>query len=397
MENENSLGNILSSARNERSLDLKELSQKTKISVKILKSLEADSLEHLPKPIYVKGFIRILSKTFKLDEAILMDKLSVLYNGEPTESSNLEDSTEEYPKESSTTEEESKENILERMETQDKIDAFKKTFVNKKTLVALMSVVLIIIIVKTLSSFISNLKKEQVSIKKTFTTETIEIQEPQENTEDDTSIKKPDESLFDSQALNKLKDEQKEVKPEVKLETKVVEQTPVIKKEVEEKKEEVKKEVISEGKKFPYKKFYPAPRNVFNIVKGSKESQDSSILPTIYKNRVKEDLENVLIYAQEDTWISYSIDQTEIKRYVLSAGKHLLLQGKEILLFLGNFNSTKIFYNNELIAADTTTGVKSLIFPEERSQDLELPLFPSYKGIPYSQNYYKENMNKESN
>jgi hypothetical protein len=153
---------------------------------------------------------------------------------------------------------------------------------------------------------------------------------------------------------------------------------------------------IIDGKKFPHKNFYPAPRNVFNIKEGAPETKNSKFFPNSYKSKMNPELENVLIYAQEDTWLSYSVNNGDITRYVLSEGKHLLLQGELILLFLGNFNSTKIFYNNELITAQTTTGVKSLIFPEESAKEMQLPLFPSYKGIPYTQNYYKENMSPKS-
>jgi ribosome-binding protein aMBF1 (putative translation factor) len=74
MENEITLGQTLARARKNSSMDIRELSQKTKINVKILESLENNSLEHLPKPIYVKGFIRILAKTLRIEEKQLFYK-----------------------------------------------------------------------------------------------------------------------------------------------------------------------------------------------------------------------------------------------------------------------------------------------------------------------------------
>ena len=67
-------------------------------------------------------------------------------------------------------------------------------------------------------------------------------------------------------------------------------------------------------------------------------------------------------------------------------------KAEEILLFMGNFNAAKIFYNNKLVEADTRTGVKSLIFPEAQAANYEFPLFPSYKGVPYRQDVYKKKM-----
>jgi hypothetical protein len=62
---------------------------------------------------------------------------------------------------------------------------------------------------------------------------------------------------------------------------------------------------------------------------------------------------------------------------------------------MGNFNATAVFLNNQLVTAQTRTGVKSMIFPEKNGVNFQLPLFPSVNGIPYSASEYKANMAKK--
>ena len=59
---------------------------------------------------------------------------------------------------------------------------------------------------------------------------------------------------------------------------------------------------------------------------------------------------------------------------------------------MGNATVSKIYYNNQLVKFKTSSGVKSLIFPKEKIQNFELPLFPSFEGLPFTANEYKERM-----
>ncbi len=85
-------------------------------------------------------------------------------------------------------------------------------------------------------------------------------------------------------------------------------------------------------------------------------------MPDNITEAMKSEGHNLFINALEgDTWISYQVDGGDIKRYVLKKGRTLLLQAKEtILIFFGNLNIAKIFYNNQLVDAKTRSGVKSL-------------------------------------
>lgn len=66
------LGEYLKAKRVDKNYTLEKLSQKTKISVNILKCLEADDYEHLPSAAYIKGFVTSYVKVLSIpqDEAI---------------------------------------------------------------------------------------------------------------------------------------------------------------------------------------------------------------------------------------------------------------------------------------------------------------------------------------
>ena len=62
-------------ARGERKLSLADVSRETKIQPWVLEALEADRLQELMSPIYVKGFLTTYAKFFHLDPAPLLLEL----------------------------------------------------------------------------------------------------------------------------------------------------------------------------------------------------------------------------------------------------------------------------------------------------------------------------------
>src|SRR4051812_35609578 len=66
------LGDYLKQKRVDKNFTLEKLSQKTKISVNILKALEANDFGALPSAAYIKGFVTSYVKVLNipLDEAI---------------------------------------------------------------------------------------------------------------------------------------------------------------------------------------------------------------------------------------------------------------------------------------------------------------------------------------
>ncbi|MFW5887688.1 MAG: hypothetical protein ACOCUH_02710, partial [Bacteriovoracia bacterium] len=72
------------------------------------------------------------------------------------------------------------------------------------------------------------------------------------------------------------------------------------------------------------------------------------------------------------------------------------------LIFFGNVNALKIFYNNQLVNAPSRSGVKSLVFPPENQKEYMTPLFPNDKrGRAYTSKEYiqarKEWLEKQNN
>lgn len=65
-------GAILAAAREAQGLSVADISQRLKLSVAQIKSIEADDHSKLPTPVYVRGFIRSYARLLKLDSAQLL-------------------------------------------------------------------------------------------------------------------------------------------------------------------------------------------------------------------------------------------------------------------------------------------------------------------------------------
>jgi len=70
------LGEILNIARTNKNISVEELAEKTKITRSYIVALENSQYNELPKLIYVKGFLKIISKELGLDSIELIDRLN---------------------------------------------------------------------------------------------------------------------------------------------------------------------------------------------------------------------------------------------------------------------------------------------------------------------------------
>lgn len=421
MEKSLSIGNLLKRGREKKKISLEELADTTKININILRALEYEDVSQLPNKTYVKGFVKNYAKTvgISIDEAL--QALEGIYNSDDESASESVEKFETY---------EDKEAKVELEDIQDSLRGVLTSIFNKKIFISIAAVLVLYIIGKGVFSFFMTLSQEQ----KSMTDQKAEIKEIKK----DEIIKSQESSLFEMESTKKLQAENKETEKVAQekvnqqdqktmmLEREKLKRAAVVKKETTEQrvekvdevvefkkpvqktdvKEEPAKEEDEEKEEvvklppgtFPYKNFYPAPTNMYSILEDAPENTNTELLPANIKNARAAGLENVYIRAtNEDTWLSYQVDDQDIKRFVLKKGRAILIQGKTVLLFMGNVNATHIFYNNKLINAPTKTGVKSLIFPESAAKDYELPLFPSYKGVPYSQRTYKEKMAEKPN
>ena len=114
----------------------------------------------------------------------------------------------------------------------------------------------------------------------------------------------------------------------------------------------------------------------FTFDNSIKDEQLDEIFPSRYKVLVTKGVENLFINAIDgDSWITYKLDDKEIKKYVLRQGRTLFLRGEMIRLFIGNTKTLKVFYNNKLINLGSKAGGKNLVLPEELKTKYMAPLF----------------------
>ena len=69
-------GSVLQRARKDRKLSLADVTEKTKIQPWVLEAIEADRLQELMSPVYVKGFITTYAKFLRLEPEPLVAQLS---------------------------------------------------------------------------------------------------------------------------------------------------------------------------------------------------------------------------------------------------------------------------------------------------------------------------------
>jgi hypothetical protein len=107
----------------------------------------------------------------------------------------------------------------------------------------------------------------------------------------------------------------------------------------------------------------------------SKDEMDV-YLPGRFRVAPTKDIETVFVNATEgDSWITYKIDEREIKKFVLRQGRTVFMRGSNIRLFLGNTKNVKVFYKNQYINLNAKNGTKNLVFPEELKTKYLSPLF----------------------
>lgn len=393
MENVETIGKVLRHKRELKNITLEQVAQKTKININILRHLENDELEKLPNKTYVKGFVANYARTVGWDEDEAKNTLLSTYQ----EISGQQPEVKPKPQLGSLQNE--NEEAEENQELKETFLSIAQSFFNKKIFISVIALLILAAIGKGVVSFFSQLNYEHEQI-----AETSPLKKEDENIlEMDGNKKFAEEVTKDDEKAADSKEESSEVKTEdKKIASTPVAEKPEVKKE-EEKEEEEEEETVAAAPqktvdgKFPFKKFYQAPTNTFEIIKDSPEAADAELLPDNIRGAMVSGKQNVYITAVEgDTWIAYQTDNDPIKKYVLKKGRHVLIRGDVVKLFMGNYNVTKVFYNNQLINAFTKTGVKSLIFPEKAGKDLKLPLFPTFQGKSYTSAEYIENMANES-
>lgn len=359
------LGEFLKQKRVEKNFTLEKLAQRTKISLNILKAIEANDFKNLPSPAYVKGFVNTYGKILGIPPEESISKLEFTYFkvvGKPFPSL---DHTKQMASPN-------RKNIPEDKEEatptpQDMIKNATSVIENSKSFLPVAIFVAVILVFIGGYKLISSVVKDEVT-----TTRTKDLGPKIESSKALVHEEKP------AATETAAKDEPTAATPE--------------KPAVEEKKPEVEVH-----RNYPTIEFRPVRGKLFSILPDAPENNDETLLPKPIKDSMDSNLQNVYIKSVTgNTWLSYKIDNNPIESVIIKQGSDLFLQGEEIRIFLGNANVTKIFYNNYLISAPTKSGVKSLIFPEESNSKFKLPLFPkATDDILHTSEDYQKRMKLE--
>lgn len=367
------LGDFLKQKRLDRNYSLEKLSQKTKISINILKALEANDYAKLPSAAYIKGFVGSYVKVLglPLDEAIVkMEQTYLSIQGKSFPALNHTKTMFAKPgaaKPASPTD--------VNPSPHEVINSSDTIMENTKSFLPIVILITVIVLIIGGYKLISSVVENEVSGQKTT----------------DLGPKIESSSALVRQPVKA---------PEAPAAAAPAVAAPVTAdaaKPVEAPKEEVKKPAVELVRNFPTVEFKKIKGKLFQTRTDAPENEDPLMLPQTIKDANNSSMQNVYIRASEgNTWLSYKIDQSPIESVIINKDNDLFLQGQEIRVFLGNVNVTKIFYNNYLIETPTKNGVKSLIFPEENNSKFSLPLFPKAKDdILYTSEDYLKRMNLE--
>lgn len=330
------IGQLIKSKREEKNLSLKVISHQTKIHIGLLESLEADQLEKLPSKAYVRGFIKSTTKILGIDYNMALGLLDKAYEKNAPKIHHAVPNKE------------------------------MKTETARNTLSAIAATPLETVRSVTLSSGMIVIKG--LAVITIIGIIGFNIKNYMQKSSDDSEVKLPEVLT----TLHRKKADAPKPKPEpVPVAAKVEE--PIEINIIQDKNQKVDVTVkdinlqtISLGEK------------QFVEDTSMPETTKKEILPDKYRIPPVKGTETVFINATEgDSWLTYKVDDKDIKKYVLRQGRTLFLRGSIIRLFLGNTYSLKVFYNNKLLnlAANNKTGVKNLVFPEELKTKYMAPLF----------------------
>jgi cytoskeleton protein RodZ len=384
-----SLGEFLKSKRVEKNFSLEKLSQKTKISINILKSLELNDFKNLPSPAYIKGFVTSYAKVLSIPQAEVVSRMEQTYQatvGKPFPALNHTKNFLKPRVEISSVEDK----VAEQAASPDKIISSSDSILsNTKSIFPIAILATIILLFIGGYKIVSTVIESEVSSTKTkFSGPKIESS---------SALVNPGESQTKPEA-KPAEQAPVELPAETAAETKSEAVSTVA-----EKTEPKKEAPVKEAKKTELRRNFPTVRfskirgRLFTIRTDAPENSNPEIIPPKIKSAFKPELQNVYVKATEgNTWLSYKVDNKPIESVIISKGNDLFLQGSEIRMFLGNVNVTKIFYNNFLIDTPNKSGVKSLVFPETSNEKYILPLFPKANDdIFYTSEEYQKRMKLE--
>ena len=333
------IGQLLRERREEKNLSLKVISQQTKIHVGLLELLENNQLDKLPSKIYVRGFVKATCKVLGLD---IKYALSLLEEGYKDSAPSIAVAThDEYiPKESL-----------------DYFKSLKNSALTSSSLVAKLFIgfIFIAIIGINLKSYLEKSNEEAKPKLPTVLTTIHQKTKP--------APKAPVAKITEAQRqealkaaasmpINLIQDKQENTPPPAPVGAIItpsgavaVTVAPV-------------KEVLIELPKEEQKKII------------------EQYLPPKFQILPPKGLHYVFLNAADgDSWVTYKVDKSEIKKYVLRQGRTLFIHGSVIRLFLGNVKTIKMFYNRNVVTFKEKSGPKNFVYPDSLRSQYPDPLF----------------------
>ncbi len=329
------IGKLIKSKREERGLSLKVISQQTKIHIGLLENLEADQFDKLPSKTYVRGFIKSTAKILQLDQEFALHLLDMAYaHNEPV--NKLTAASQEMKNETAR-------NTLTSMaatpiETVKSVTASSTLFLVKSA-----GVILVVVIIG------------------------FNVKNFMEKSTDDVEVKLPEvlTTLHKKKAPAPKKAPEAPVEPQKPAEPIQVNLIQDKNPKVDVTVNDINLQTISLGDK--------------QFVEDTSMSAErmAELFPSKYRVQSIKGTETIFINASEgDSWLTYKVDDKEIKKYVLRQGRTLFLRGTVIRLFVGNTKSLKAFYNNKPINLSSgNKGVKNIVLPEDLKTKYMAPLF----------------------
>ncbi len=384
------IGDLLRSTREKKGIELRLVSQKTRINYRILENLENNKMEDLPNKTYVKGFVQTYAKEIGLDISLAQNSLQFSYDhflNKGAKATNKKSRPERIKKTTKKATTKPNSQLNDSKTTNSLMETSSKN--QKKLLIIAAAVVVVIVIAGTLFQNKDNLvptTEMATANKDNKPSDTVEAKPEKVEAKEVVTTEEKIQPKIATTEMKEVKKEAATPKEEKKIEEPKVVPTP--------KPKIIKKKTIKRSSKerFPeiqFRKISSSPV-MFTVNPDAKENTNNSLISSGIRNSMVSGKQNIFINAVAgDTWISYKKDDAQVRNFILRKGRTLMIRGNEILLFFGNINATKIFYNNHLVIAKSVSGVKSLVFPEENKVNHYIPLFVRDRhGVSYSaQNY----------
>ena len=314
------IGDFIKKARVRKKISLKIVSQHTKISATMLEFLENNQLEKLPNKAYVVGHIKSCAKILGLDLSRCLSILEENYKGV------------EPPK------------TFHQTVPSKVIKEYKKG-----TKIPVTTIIIIALLVIPLLYVVYR------------QTKTMEDGPPEGG-----ALQGEAPDPIESQVLSS-RTPLMENRPSESGESPPLEEAPPSGGEFEGAEAAPEQEVVLRPIRMP----------LYSVVPEGQEREGAiSLIPEEVRNSLQEGTQNVFVLADSgETWLTYQRDDGPIHQFFLREGQHLFVQGDIILMFVGRVSAVKVFLNNNPLIVNSSTQVKTLVFPHEKRGEYFFPLF----------------------